>query len=137
MKIPLVHRSRLTVEALEPRDVPSALSVSDVAVREGPTATGVLDPTGAAAIGLSQFRNLTFDTNPADVHYRLARLLYERHDPTARKHLLQALEDAPRFKDALNLLKRMNEERRTQVEPAGQQPHAALTGLSAITASAE
>jgi len=61
-------RPRLAVEPLESRDVPSALAVSDVTVREGPTATGVLDPSGAAAVGLIETRTFAFDTNPADAH---------------------------------------------------------------------
>lgn len=63
------RRTRLAVEPLEGRDVPAALSVSDVTVREGPTATGVLDPGGPAALGLNQTRGLAFDTNPADAHF--------------------------------------------------------------------
>jgi Calx-beta domain len=62
-------RVRLAVEYLEDRSVPAALSVSDVTVREGPTATGILDPAGAAAVGLNSLRTLSFDTNPADAHY--------------------------------------------------------------------
>ncbi|MEW6304566.1 MAG: tetratricopeptide repeat protein [Verrucomicrobiota bacterium] len=42
--------------------------------------------------------------DPADVHYRLARLLKESGDPEARRHILQALEEAPRFRDAHRLL---------------------------------
>lgn len=45
--------------------------------------------------------------NPAEVRYRLARLLHQAGEPTARRHLLLALEDAPRFRDALDLLYRM------------------------------
>ena len=43
--------------------------------------------------------------DPADVHYRLARLLHQKGDAAAAKrHVLQALEEAPRFHDALQLL---------------------------------
>ena len=42
--------------------------------------------------------------DPAEAHYRLARLLHQTGDPTARRHALQAAEEAPRFRDALNLL---------------------------------
>ena len=42
--------------------------------------------------------------DPADVHYQLARLLYARGDPDAKRQVLQALEDAPRYQDALRLL---------------------------------
>ena len=53
--------------------------------------------------------------NPAEVHYRLASLLYAQHDPAARLHLLQALEDAPRYRDALRLLRQMHQERTNDV----------------------
>jgi hypothetical protein len=62
-------RTRLAVESLEARDVPSALSVADVTVREGPTATGVLDPAGATALGFSGARDITFDNIPGTPHY--------------------------------------------------------------------
>src|SRR5690606_4002116 len=42
--------------------------------------------------------------NPADTHYRLAALLHRQSDPSARQHVLQALEEAPRHRSALNLL---------------------------------
>lgn len=45
--------------------------------------------------------------NPAEVHYRLARQLHALGDPAARRHVLQALEEAPRYKDALRLLLEM------------------------------
>jgi sugar lactone lactonase YvrE len=57
-------RPRLAVESLEHRDVPSALSVSDISAREGPTATGILDPSGAAVVGLDGPRGITFDNAP-------------------------------------------------------------------------
>lgn len=42
--------------------------------------------------------------DPADVHFRLARLLHQTNDPGAKRHVLQALEEAPRFRDAHRLL---------------------------------
>jgi cytochrome c-type biogenesis protein CcmH/NrfG len=42
--------------------------------------------------------------DPAEVHFRLARLLHQAGDAAARRHVLQALEDAPRFRDAHRLL---------------------------------
>ncbi len=63
------RRPRLVLEVLEDRTVPSALSVADVTVREGPTSTGILDPAGAAAVGLNGTRGITFDTRPTDAHY--------------------------------------------------------------------
>jgi hypothetical protein len=67
-------RRRLTtrplhLEALEDRTVPSTLSVADVTVREGPTSTGILDPSGAASVGISGVRGMTFDNGPTDAHY--------------------------------------------------------------------
>lgn len=45
--------------------------------------------------------------NPAELHFRLAKLLYQTGDPTAHRHLLQALEEAPRYREALELLLEM------------------------------
>jgi glucose/arabinose dehydrogenase len=53
---------------LEDRTVPSALSVSDVTVREGAT-LGVLDSAGATALALNFPRSITFDNIPASAHY--------------------------------------------------------------------
>jgi len=43
-------------------------------------------------------------TDPADVHLRLARLLRKRDPRAARRHVLDALAEAPRFRDAHKLL---------------------------------
>jgi tetratricopeptide (TPR) repeat protein len=43
--------------------------------------------------------------DPAEVHFRLARLLHQKGDvPGSKRHVLQALEEAPRFRDAQRLL---------------------------------
>lgn len=42
--------------------------------------------------------------DPAELHYRLARLLNTIGDPAARREVLQALEEAPRYREALRLL---------------------------------
>ncbi len=42
--------------------------------------------------------------DPAETHYRLARLLFQKGNPDAKRHVLKALEEAPRFRDALQLL---------------------------------
>ena len=47
--------------------------------------------------------------NPAEVHYQLGRLLFRQHEPEARRHVLEALEEAPRYRDALRLLRKMRE----------------------------
>ncbi len=48
-------------------------------------------------------------SNPSDVHFQLAELLHEVGDPAARTHVLAALEDAPRHREALALLLRIHE----------------------------
>ncbi|HEX5176294.1 MAG TPA: tetratricopeptide repeat protein, partial [Chthoniobacteraceae bacterium] len=42
--------------------------------------------------------------DPADVHFKLGRLLHQRADPEAKRHVLLALEEAPRFRAAHELL---------------------------------
>ena len=42
--------------------------------------------------------------DPADVHFRLARLLHKTGNAEAKRHVIQALEEAPRFRDAHRLL---------------------------------
>jgi sugar lactone lactonase YvrE len=59
----------LYLECLEDRIVPSSLSVADVTAREGPTSTGILDPSGAASVGINGIRDMTFDNGPTDAHY--------------------------------------------------------------------
>jgi tetratricopeptide (TPR) repeat protein len=46
--------------------------------------------------------------DPADAHFRLARLLFQARDPEAKRHVLKALEEAPRFREALHLLLEIN-----------------------------
>ena len=46
--------------------------------------------------------------DPAEAHYQLARLLHRVGDPAARRHVLQALEEAPRYRAALQLLLEIN-----------------------------
>jgi Calx-beta domain len=69
MKNSLARRPRLTVETFEDRVVPSSLSVSDVTVREGATVTGILDPAGAASVGINGIKGIAFDNGPTDAHY--------------------------------------------------------------------
>lgn len=42
--------------------------------------------------------------DPAELHFRLATLLHEAGDASAKSHVLQALEVAPRYRDAQKLL---------------------------------
>jgi hypothetical protein len=57
-----------------------------------------------AAIAADRTQLLLGPQNPAEVHFQLARLLRQARDPGARRQVLQALEDAPRYRDALALL---------------------------------
>jgi hypothetical protein len=61
-------------------------------------------------------------SNPAEVHFRLARLLHDSGDPTARLHLLQSLEEAPRNRAALRLLRQMRQERGSNTVSQGNAP---------------
>jgi glucose/arabinose dehydrogenase len=63
------HALRPRLEALEDRWVPSALSVADVTAREGPALSAVLDPAGAASVGISGIGGLAFDNGPSDPHF--------------------------------------------------------------------
>jgi len=59
--------------------------------------------------------------DPAGAHFQLARLLHENRDPAAKRHLLQALEEAPRFREGHRLLlemKKTSEPTNTAAPPA-------------------
>jgi tetratricopeptide (TPR) repeat protein len=58
----------------------------------------------ASAIQAYRTMLLLDPPDPAEVHYRLARLLFQAHDPAAKRHVLKALEEAPRYRDAHKLL---------------------------------
>ena len=56
------------------------------------------------AIGAYQTLIQLDPADPADVHFQLARLLHDRASPEAHQHVIKALEEAPRFRDAYRLL---------------------------------
>jgi tetratricopeptide (TPR) repeat protein len=56
------------------------------------------------AIGAYQKLLRLDPADPADVHFRLARLMHSNNDPAAKRQVLQALEEAPRFRAAHQLL---------------------------------
>jgi tetratricopeptide (TPR) repeat protein len=58
--------------------------------------------------------------DPAIIHYRLASLLVGKDDTAAKLHVLQALEEAPRFRDAQKLLLQIKD--RETGKPANQPP---------------
>lgn len=53
--------------------------------------------------------------DPVDVHYRLAKLLQKRDPADAKRHVLEALADAPRFREGHRLLLTLSE-----IEPQSQ-----------------
>jgi tetratricopeptide (TPR) repeat protein len=68
------------------------------------------DQTKNTAHGIFAYRAL-LELDPSDLaetHFRLAELLHRTADPSARRHLLQALEEAPRYPAALKLLVEIN-----------------------------
>jgi tetratricopeptide (TPR) repeat protein len=71
-----------------------------------------------AAIGACQTMLLLDPPDPAGAHFQLARLLHEAGDPAAKRHLLQALEEAPRFRDAHRLLLEMTKAAKPQLPDA-------------------
>ena len=51
--------------------------------------------------------------DPAEVHFRLARLLAGSDGQSAKQHVLMALEEAPRFREAHELLLKLAEVKKT------------------------
>ena len=74
---------------------------------------------GKKSVAIAGYRTvLQLDPlDPAEVHYRLARLLRETGDPAAKRELLLALEEAPRFRAALKLLLEMQPAERAPATP--------------------
>lgn len=65
---------------------------------------------GKPAQAVAAYQNLLRmePDDPAEIHYRLARLLSGDDIPSAKRHVLAALEEAPRFRAALQLLLDIN-----------------------------
>ena len=65
-----------------------------------------LEATGQADAAIAAYTRLLVlePDNPADVKFRLARLLRGKDDASAKRHLIDALVLAPRFRDAHRLL---------------------------------
>jgi tetratricopeptide (TPR) repeat protein len=61
---------------------------------------------GKSTAAIAAYRTLIQlgPTDPAGTHYRLARLLHTAGDAAAKREVLLALEEAPRFRAALDLL---------------------------------
>jgi predicted Zn-dependent protease len=60
--------------------------------------------------------------NPAEIHFRLARQLHRLEDPDARRQVLLALEEAPRYREALRLLLELGPAPVADPPPAGAPP---------------
>ncbi|HUQ72604.1 MAG TPA: hypothetical protein VM165_23955, partial [Planctomycetaceae bacterium] len=71
------------------------LAVSEAADRAG---------RDDAALAAWQARLALGENDQAEAHYRLAKLMQRRNDPRAKREVLKALEIAPRFKAAQELL---------------------------------
>ena len=75
-------------------------------------AAGANDALGNRAAAIASYRALLKlnPPNPAQAHFHLAKLLHETGDREAKREVLFALEEAPRFRAALDLLYEMNPE---------------------------
>ena len=75
--------------------------------------------TGETDAALRAYRALLAlePPDPAEVHYHLARLLHRLGSPEARRQALEALEETPRYRDALRLL--LEIEKSSVPEPEG------------------
>jgi tetratricopeptide (TPR) repeat protein len=62
--------------------------------------------TGQTDLAISAYRALLQldPPDPSETHFLLAKALYQKSDPEARRQVLEALEYAPRFRAALHLL---------------------------------
>jgi tetratricopeptide (TPR) repeat protein len=62
---------------------------------------------------------LHLDPNdPAEVHFRLAKLFHRTGNPAAKRHVLEALEEAPRFREAYQLLVTLADKANDPPQPA-------------------
>ena len=78
--------------------------------------------TGRHADTIRPLRRLLLldPADPVDLHFRLATALADTATEEARRHVLQALEDAPRFRAAQKLLIRLAKPDSTAVEAKAQ-----------------
>jgi len=86
------------------------------------------EQTSEARAAIAAYRALSQldPPNPAEVHFRLAQWLHRVGDPAARRHVLQALEEAPRYQAALRLLLEINSTSPQAKSSAGGKPAASF-----------
>lgn len=89
-------RRYLAVNPLQPQPYRQLARASEVLGQE------------SDAIGAYQTMLLLDPPDPAAVHFGLARLLQKQDAATAKQHVLKALEEAPRFREAHRLLLEIN-----------------------------
>jgi len=79
---------------------------------------------GEKPMAINAYQNLLrlHPPDPVSAHFELAKLLHETGDPGARRHVLEALEDAPRFRDAHRLLLKIRGEAPADESPSPSTP---------------
>jgi tetratricopeptide (TPR) repeat protein len=77
------------------------------------------EQSGQLPAAISAYRALLAldPPDPAEVHFRLAKALHQVGDPEAKRQVLQALEEAPRFREALQLLLEMDNRQSSTTTP--------------------
>jgi tetratricopeptide (TPR) repeat protein len=117
--VPDVYR-RLTEIETERKDWKQVLENSNRFLSVYPMLPAIYNRMGRAAEELGQdepaidsYRRLLLldPADPVDVNYRLALLLQNRDPAAAKRHVLKALSDAPRFRQAHQLLLKMEQEK--------------------------
>ena len=107
--------------------------ISAAVSRAGGSGRGLTNTTEQA---IAAYRKLLLldPPDPSEVHFQLARLLHARggSEPEAERQVLQALEDAPRFRDAQRLLLEIKDK-----SPQPTNAPAAYNSHTSITDSAE
>ena len=79
--------------------------------------------SGKRPLGIRACRTLLEldPANPSEIHFQLARMLRQEGDPAAKRHLLMALEDAPRNRNALKMLRELAGQGQGQAGESGSQ----------------
>ncbi|MEP6670626.1 MAG: tetratricopeptide repeat protein [Chthoniobacter sp.] len=109
---------RLMQIAAERKDWPGVLANADRFAAVNPLspiphrfAADAHEALGEKPGAISDYRTLLQlgPSDPAEIHYRLAHLLHSIGDVAAKREVILALEDAPRFRAALQLLLEIDE----------------------------